>query len=801
MTFDITLGVSSLFRRSGRGFLVLLLLALTGCSGYLAHREGQQLIAEGKIDEGLAKLEEASREEPGNAKYRISLLSQRSTIINRALTGAETARREGRMADAEKSYRQVLVLDSNNPMARQGLDALITERKHKLVVAEAEALLKKGGTANLLEAAEKLRPVLSENPKQKDALAVMGRIEEARAKEKTPEAKLAATFKKPITLEFRDAPLRSVFDVVAKVSGLNFFFDKDIRPDLKASILAKNTSIEDALRLLLVTNQLEQKVLNENSILIYPNTPQKLKDYQTLSVRTFYLANADVKNVSTTIKTILKTKDMVVDERLGLIIMRDTPEAIRMAERLVHLQDISDPEVMLEVEVLEVQRSRLLELGIQWPSQMTLAPLTIGGSSVTLEDLKHLNSTSLQATLGNTIVNVRKEDQDSNILANPRIRVRNKEKAKVMIGDRVPIITTTSTATGFVSESVSYVDVGIKLEVEPNVYLDEEVAIKVNLEVSNLVKEVISKSGTLSYQIGTRNAATVLRLKDGETQILAGLIQDADRATGNRVPGLGDIPILGRLFGSQKDDSQRNEIVLSITPHVVRSIRRPDLMMAEFDSGTESVIGAKSLAMGAVEGEAKPDAKGDPKAAVKPASAPAQNQAPVPVTPPAQGQAAPPAPATTVPQADAQAIPAATGATPVQLSWQGPPQVKAGEQFSVVLRMTSADPITGLPLLIGFDPAVLQAAVVQEGEFMKQGGMQTNFSQRIDPAQGRVFVASVRQDPGGTDKGANGTGPVVTLGFKALKAGPARISLLSATPEPGNGASPIVADFAINVLP
>lgn len=765
--------------------LIVLLPLIAGCGGYMSHREGNQLFEEGKTEEGLAKLDEAVRLEPGNAEYRISALSRRAKAVNKLLAEAEVARREGRLADAEKSLRQAQTIDPNNAMARQGLEALVTERRHKLAVVEAEALFKKGGATNLIEASDKLREVLSQNPKQKDAVALKARIDEARAKEKTPEAKLATVYRKPITLEFRDAPLKSVFDVIARVSGLNFFFDKDIRPDAKATILAKNTSVEDAVRLLLVTNQLEQKILNENSILIYPNNPQKLKDYQPLAVRTFYLANADVKNVSATLKTILKTKDMVIDERLGLIIMRDTPEAIRMAEKLVTLQDLSDPEVMLEVEIMEVQRSRLMELGIQWPSQLALTPLTVGTATTTLEDLKNLNSSTLQATLGKTLINLRGEHTNSNVLANPRIRVRNKEKAKVMIGDRVPVITTTSTATGFVSESVSYVDVGLKLEVEPNIYLDEDVAIKINLEVSNLIKEVISKSGTLSYQIGSRSASTILRLKDGETQILAGLISDEDRATANKVPGLGDIPILGRLFGSQKDDTLRSEIVLSITPRVVRSIRRPDLLMAEFDSGTESAIGAKSLALGAVEAETKTAEKNEGKKAEG-------NPAAAAVTPvPANAPTVSPTPS-----------PAEGSGGVLQFAWQAPPQIKVGEQFTVALRLTTSGAITGLPMLIAFDPAALQVASVQEGDFLSQGGAPTNFSQRVDPAQGRIFIAAVRQDSGAGAVGVNGAGTVASVTFKAIKNGTAKVELLSVTPDPASAGTPVIPPAAgINVLP
>ena len=768
--------------------IVATVVALSGCAGMQAFNQGKALLGEGKTEEGLAKLEEAVRLEPRNAEYRIALATQRASLINRLVATGDAARRDGRLADAERAYRKAIGFDANNPMAHQGLDALIAERRHRAATVEAESLLKKGTDADLAEALARLRPVLSENPSQKEALNLKARIEEARAKLVKPETKLAASYRKPVTLEFRDAPLRSVFDVIAKVSGLNFFFDRDIRPDLKATILAKNTSIEDAVRLLLVTNQLEQTVLNENSILIYPSTPQKLKDYQPLTVRSFYLTNADVKAVSNAIKTLVKTKDLVIDERLGIIMMRDTPEAIRMAERIVALQDLSDPEVILELEVMEIKRSRLLELGVQWPSQLALSPLLADGEVLSLSGLRHLRASGVQASIGSMIINARKEDQDGNVLTNPRIRVRNKEKAKVLIGDRVPVITTTSTSTGFVSESVNYVDVGLKLEVEPNIYLDDEVAIKLNLEVSSLVREVVSKSGSLSYQIGTRGASTVLRLKDGETQILAGLISDEDRSTANKVPALGELPVAGRLFGSQKDDNTRSEILLSITPRIVRSLRRPDLMTAEFESGTEANIGARALRLSVIEPE-----KVDSKAAVAGPGTPrfaVANPAPQTVMPPA---AALPTPATPA---------AAPAAGAISLSWQSPVQVKVGEQFSAVLRVSSQSALRGLPLLLGFDPQLLQVVALQEGDFFKQGGAAINFNQRVDPAQGKVFVATVRQSTAGNDAGVNGTGHLVTVSFKAIKPGAAKLQLLSASPEPAPAvALPLPIEQIVKVVP
>ena len=249
---------------------------LAGCAaGTQAFREGNMLLAEGKTEEGMAKLGEAVRLDPKNAEYRIAVSVQRASIINRLIAVGEAARREGRLTDAEKTYRQVQTMDAENAMARQGLDALATARRHRQSLDVAEALVKKGATTDLTDALDMLRTILTENPGQREAVNLKARINEARANERQrPEVKLSATFRKAISLEFRDAPLRSVLEVIAKVSGLNFFYDKDIRPDLKATVFAKNTTIEDALRLLLVTNQLEQKVLSENSILIYPSTPQ-----------------------------------------------------------------------------------------------------------------------------------------------------------------------------------------------------------------------------------------------------------------------------------------------------------------------------------------------------------------------------------------------------------------------------------------------------------------------------------------------------------------------------------------------
>jgi general secretion pathway protein D len=265
---------------------------------------------------------------------------------------------------------------------------------------------------------------------------------------------------------------------------------------------------------------------------------------------------------------------------------------VRLAEKLVALQDVAEPEVMLDVEILEVKRSKMTDIGITYPTNLTAGVLSTPGaySALTLDALRHLSSAGITVS-PNPAINFQQNDGIVNLLANPRIRVKSREKAKVQIGDRVPIVTANiSTTAATVSDSVQYLDVGLKLEVEPVVTLDDHVAIKVALEVGTIGTQTTTKNGSVVYQIGTRNASTLLRLKDGETQVLAGLINDEDRRNASKLPGLGDIPLLGRLFSDHSDSHTKTEIVLAITPHVINNLQRPGADVLEMWSGTETSI-------------------------------------------------------------------------------------------------------------------------------------------------------------------------------------------------------------------
>ncbi|WP_341679257.1 secretin N-terminal domain-containing protein [Niveibacterium sp. SC-1] len=574
--------------------VLLCLSLLAGCAGERAFRNARGLYEAEQYEAALEQYRLALRDAPNNSEYRIAYLNARDHVLQKWLGAADVALAEGRGNDAGALYRRALQLDADNSRARVGLQKIERDARHAQLLAEAQGAISRGDMESALT---RIRTVLGENPSQTLAQELKASIESKRTQQKEAGSKLAQAFRKPISIEFRDVPLRQIFEVLSRDSGLNFVLDKEVRGDQKATLFLRDTTIANALSLALMTNQLEQRVLDGSSVLIYPATAQKQREYQMLSVRSFVLANGDAKTVANTLRNILKLRDIAVDEKQNLIIVRDTGEAIRMAEKLILLHDQPPPEVMLEVEVLEVQRSSLLSLGIQYPTQLSLSPLTVSttgpsglvtNSTLTLEQLLNLNKSTIAATIDPLVIRANHNVMDVRVLANPRIRVLSREKAKVVVGKREPAVTTTSTSTGFVSNSVQYIDVGLKLGVEPTVFPDGEVTIKLDLEVSSILNSIQLKDGSVAYEIGTRNADTILRLHDGENQVLAGLINDIQNNGSSRVPGLGDVPVVGNLFSYNNQTGEQSEILLSITPRIVRPLDRPGLSQSEFEVGTES---------------------------------------------------------------------------------------------------------------------------------------------------------------------------------------------------------------------
>jgi len=577
---------------------------LSGCAAQKAYHEAQQFDSAGNIEASLASYQKSMQLAPGSVEYRASYQHSRERFISTLLLQANRLLEQGQFNQSLPVFQRVLKIDPENVAAQAGIETINRAARHEdLFKAAAEDIQNKHNDA----AREKLKQILLEDPKNQQAVQLLQTLDAKPVA--TLESLLSAAYKTPISISFRDAPLKQVFDIIASTSGLNILFDKDVKFDQKTSIYLKNSSIEAAIYYLLMTNHLEQQVMDGNTLLIYPNTQDKQKDYQQLLIKTFHLQSAKASVLADTLKTLLKLHDVVVDDKLNLLIVRDNADALHLAEKLIATQDVAEPEVMLEVEVMEVTRNKLLSLGVNLPGSLTLTPLasttttstsyigsaainstntTLTPTALTLSNLLNLNKQTIGASLSPLVINANQTDTDADLLANPRIRVLNHEKAKIMIGNKVPSITNTVTATGVIAESVAYIDVGLKLDVEPTIYLDNDVAIRIGLEVSSIVSTQTSATGSVTYTIGTRTANTMLRLKDGETQVLAGLINNEERNTGIKFPGLGDIPVLGRLFGTNSKNGLKTEIVLSITPHLIRNIKRPEAATLEYLSGTET---------------------------------------------------------------------------------------------------------------------------------------------------------------------------------------------------------------------
>lgn len=520
---------------------------------------------------------------PESSKLRKDLYINKESATYELIAQAEQARTKGDLAQAKRLYEDVLSFAPDNQSAIFNLNELEKEIEQSKKLAKAKDL---ANNNQLEQAKNEVHDVLLENPQSKLALTLDNELSEKLGTTNAQPPQLKPTTDKPISLELRDANIKAVFEALSRATGINFILDKDIKPETKATIFIKKLPIDDAIDMVLSSNGLQKKALSQNTALVFPSNQQKLKDYQDLKIRSFYLNNTNAKQVAGMLKSMLKTKDIFIDERINLLIMRDTPEAVRIAEKLVTAVDIADSEVMLDIEVLEVSRSRIQELGIVYPNQLAVIGADTG---LTLEALKGVNSSTIGVS-PNPAVNFRKTVGDVNLLSNPRVRVKNNEKAKILVGDKVPIITTTSTANVGISENVTYIDVGLKLDIEPKVNLDDYVNIKVGLEVSSLGERTVTRNGATVFTIGTRSANTALRLKDGETQILAGLIQDDERKNASRLPGLGDIPLIGRLFSNQEDRKSKTEIVLAITPRIINNLALPKAEVSEYWSGTESVI-------------------------------------------------------------------------------------------------------------------------------------------------------------------------------------------------------------------
>lgn len=695
--------------KSWRLIVLITLLAVTaGCAinnrtfgtRNIAFDDGQKLITQGQFENGLQKLEQAAREEPENKEIRTVLIRLREEVTSKLLLEADNLRFSGNLDRAEQGYQRVLNVYPFHERAKEGIEALKLERRHIASVDSAKALLASNDVA---KAETVIRAILQENPQQSHARELILQINSRISRPEVYDLALESAFKKALTMEFKDADLKSVFEIMARTAGINFVFDKDIRQDSKISVFVRNNTIEDILKLILMTNQLAYKVLNNNSLLIYPNTPAKQKDYQELVVRSFHIAHTDVKQMVAMVRGIVKAKDIYVNEQLNLFIMRDTLEAIRLTERIVTLNDLAEPEVMLDVAILEITRNNLFTLGPAFPQSVTFSGLTgVGAAAPPATAILNQIGANDLGLKSFVINNQAKIDfaqslTNADILANPRIRVSNREKAKIHIGTKQPVFTANVQPgiNSIVTSTPTFIDIGIKLDVEPRIGVNDDVTMKVTLEVSNITGfETGPSAGGASSAprapvVGNRSAETILTLKDGETQVIAGLIQNDERRDVAGLAGLLNIPGLDRLTSNQKVDRKKTEVVLLITPRIIRNINKPTNLEQEYHFGTASEAG---------------------KLPVKIQKTTAQALA---IAPAGLGQGAARGGSNAfAPSGDQQDVPnpfANVAASEPTLTMQVPTNVGLDKEFSVNVRLVGAKATVNTDLQLNYEANVLEA--------------------------------------------------------------------------------------------
>ncbi|PUA18842.1 secretin N-terminal domain-containing protein [Glaciimonas sp. PCH181] len=600
--------MSNLKHRVVQSLLMLTTASLiAGCAVPRAMEKTEKLAQQGQLEAAIDVLQDAKKESPKDMRLDSAMYKQLDQLVGRYYQEAEEALAADDEQTALARFETVLKYDNGNMRARQAINQ-IDNRKHlKELLAEARVMAESRPD----DALKLIHKVLEERPSWADAIKLRDTLMRRVAESKTLSPALGASLQKPVSLTFRSHNLVSIFDTISKLAGVNFIFDADVSKSATASISAKKTTAEDAINLLLATNRLRKKVLNHNTLLIYPANGSKDKEYRDMAVKTFFLSHANAKSVSSALKMTLKTRDIHIDERINAIVVRDAPETLELASRLVLALDRPEAEVTLDVQVLEVSSNDLLNLGMQYPGAIGLGISKAdgasegGGSNIPLNLFSSLKKKDLFVNLGaqkGVTLNMLQKATSMQVLANPKIRVKNGKKAHIEIGQKIPVITNLMTDSGATSEKVEMLDVGLKFEVLPTISLDGEISVDIDLTVSSLGDVEESPKKAKYYRINQRKTKTTLTAKDNETQILAGLINREDRDNKSGLPGLSQLPLLDRLFGNREGSNAKSELVLVITPRIERKLELPGAHVTTFISGTESRVSGESLILRNTEG-------------------------------------------------------------------------------------------------------------------------------------------------------------------------------------------------------
>ncbi len=539
-----------------RSLAALLAVAMTACAGSTAYQQARDEEAIGHWDLAVMQYAKAVETDPTNSTYSIALERAKRKASQIHFEKGKMYRASGRPDLAVVEFAQTVLLDPTNDYAELEL------RKAEDDVAKQEAE----------RAADSRMETLKKKTRGARAVTPM----------------LEPSSDRPINLNFpQPKPIKQIYRALADAAGINVVFDPQLKDD-NVSIVLNSIDFQKALETLIRQENHFYKVIDEHTILIAADTPQNRKTYEDLVIRTFFLSNADVTEVANALRALLQTTRISVNKAENSITLRDTSDKVAVAERIVEQNDKQVAEVVVDVELLQINTTKAQNLGIQLVPRAVGATIPSPGTGVTnlgatvangftWDQLQQIGIKSFGFTIPSVVLTFIKDNSDAELLAKPQLRIAEGQKAQLLIGDRVPIPVSSFNTSNVSGSNVvpitsyQYQDIGIKIEVEPRVHHNKEVTLKLMTEVSNIAGYAPTTSGQQPQPIiGTRTISSNIRLKDGETNFLAGLYRTDKSNAKETIPFIGDIPVIGRIFSRVNTDSKTTDLVLTLTPHIIR---------------------------------------------------------------------------------------------------------------------------------------------------------------------------------------------------------------------------------------
>ncbi|MBI3048264.1 MAG: hypothetical protein HYY76_08115, partial [Acidobacteria bacterium] len=532
--------------RASNRLVPLLLLAITiaGCATTGAVRAGRQAELAQDFDRAVIEYTRALQADPDDRDARQGLERARLRAAQDHYTRGRRHHAGGRLEEALVELQTAAELNPSDPTTNELLDKVRAELRAKVAVAREG----KTELETLIERSRTLQP---------------------------PGLELPADVRLPASLSFRDASSRDVYIALARFANVNIVFDPQFR-DQPVTIDLRNATFEEALSALSTATRNFYRVTAQRTITVIPDTPAKRTEYEEEIVRTFYLSNADVKETLDLLRIVIDNRRLAPITATNALSIKDTPERVAAAGRLIAAIDKARPEVIIDVELLEIDRTRLREYGLQIASSGaagTSGAADANRDELTLRDVRSLSQADIFMTnLPALFYRLLKSDSNTRTLANPQLRTSEGMTASARFGERVPVPVTTFApiATGGVAQqpitSFNYENIGVNIDIMPRTHHDDEVSLALKILVSSISGTGFGGLPTF----GNREISTVIRLRDGETNLLAGLIRDDERNVAAGVPGLSDLPVVGRLFAHNRRETQETDIVLTLTPRIVR---------------------------------------------------------------------------------------------------------------------------------------------------------------------------------------------------------------------------------------